>query len=190
MFETFGGALGFLNIAAGVFGSVRGIEVSREQEGYYMRQAEINRQIGQFNYEVSMRQGKESVDAIATATRRLLGEQRASFAGRGIDLEGSPMMILGETLTMGSKQAQEAYFNAEVQATNALYNMNSEVMKSENAASQAKYEGLSNTVNLAKQLVGVKTNIDIYNASVGKSSAAESNIFEIVKRGGGTFTIG
>jgi len=170
------GVLGNLaSVGIGLFGAFGSVSKSRDQQSFYEEQSALNRQIGAFNAEVAMRTGIESVDAIAQMTRRLVGQQRASFAGRGISMDGSPMMILGETITMGSKKAQEAYFNAEVQATNARYNMLSAVSKADNLASQASYRSLSNTIDMAKQLMSL-SNIGEYQKSTGV--APNFNIFK------------
>jgi len=109
------------NFAMGLFGSFSARNTYNRQAAHYEREAALNSQIGAFNAEVAERTGSESVAAIAHQTKKILGAQRNEFARRGISMEGSPMFVMGETITMGSKQAQEAYFNAQVRKTNALY---------------------------------------------------------------------
>jgi hypothetical protein len=108
-------------LGLGLFGSLVSRNAYNRQATLYEEQGALNRQLGRFNAEVSERTGLESVKAITEQTKKVLGEQALAFSNRGISLEGSPMFVLGETVTMGSKQAQEAYFNAEVQKVNALY---------------------------------------------------------------------
>lgn len=163
------------SVGLGLFGAFSSAKGSHQQQSFYEEQAALNRQIGAFNAEVAMRTGTESVDAIAQMTRKMIGQQRASFASRGISLEGSPMMILGETLTMGSKKAQEAYFNAEVQATNARYNMQATVSKANNLADAASYKSLTNTIDMAKQLMSLSS-VNKYQESTGV--APDFNIFK------------
>jgi len=54
------------------------------------------------------------------------------------------MFIVGDTLTMGSKKAQEAYFNAQIQKTNYQYAAagasSTAAANAENAAFKAKSE--------------------------------------------------
>jgi hypothetical protein len=166
---------GAVNVGIGLFGAFKAAQQSRRQQSFYEEQASVNRAIGAFNAEVAVRTGEEAVEGTALMTRKLLGQQRAAFAGRGISLEGSPMMLLGETITMGSKQAQQAYFNAEVQAVNAKYNTISSVAKNENMADFAKYRALTGTINLAQQLTGLST-IGQYQKSTGV--APNFNIFK------------
>ena len=167
--------LGLAQAGLGLFGAFRARQESSRQQSYYEEQSSINKTLGAFNAEVAMRTGSESVDGIAMMTRRLVGQQRAAFAGRGISLEGSPMMLLGESITMGKKQAQEAYFNAEVQAVNARYNTAGIVSKNENLALSAKYNVLTNTINMAQQLMSL-SNISQYQKSTGV--APNFNIFK------------
>jgi hypothetical protein len=171
----FGALVGLSQIGLGLFGAFKARQQSQQQQSFYNEQASINRALGAFNAEVALRTGEETVEGIALMTRKLLGQQRAAFAGRGISLEGSPMMLLGETITMGSKQAQQAYFNSEVQAVNARYNAITSVSKNENAADFAKFNALTNTINMAKQLMSLNT-IDQYQKSTGVSP--NFNIFK------------
>jgi hypothetical protein len=171
----FGTILGLTNVGLGLFGAFKAREQSLKQQSYYDEQSEINRSIGAFNAEVELRTGAEAAEGIALMTRKLLGQQRAAFAGRGISLEGSPMMLLGETVTMGSKQAQQAYFNAEVQAVNAKYNAISAVSRNRNAADAAGYNALTNTINLARQLTSLSS-ISDYRENTGVSP--NFNIFK------------
>lgn len=162
----------------GLFGAFSSTKGSREKQSFYDEQASINKAIGAFNAEVAVRSGNASVSAIAQMTRRLVGEQRALFAGRGITLEGSPMMIIGDTITMGAKKAQEAYFNSEVEATNARYNMLSTVSKANSLASESKYNTISNTVGMARQLMSM-SEISKYKESTGVEPTY--NIFKFWK---------
>jgi hypothetical protein len=155
-------------------GHIRAQHQLNEQRSFYQEQTSINRAIGNFNEEVARRAGLEAVDGIALMTRRMIGKQRAAFAGSGVSGD-SPMMIVGETITMGSKQAQEAYFNSEVEAVNIRYKTYSAVSQSENAASSAKHQALQNTIGMAKQLLSLGE-IGQYQKSTGV--APNFNIFK------------
>jgi hypothetical protein len=167
--------VGLGQVGLGLFGAFKGRQQSQDQESFYDIQTTINKGIGTFNAEVSLRTGTESVNGIALMTRKLLGEQRATFAGRGISLEGSPMILLGETVNMGKKQAQEAYFNSEVQAINARANTLGAVSRSENLANAAKFNTLTNTINMAQQIMSL-SNIGQYYKSTGV--APNFNLFK------------
>jgi hypothetical protein len=171
----FGTLVGLSQVGLGLFGTFKARQQSLQQQSFYNEQASVNRALGAFNAEVALRTGEETVEGIALMTRRLLGQQRAAFAGRGISLEGSPMMLLGETITMGAKQAQQAYFNSEVQAVNARHNAVTAVAKNENAADFAKFNALTNTIGMAKQLTSLST-IAQYQKSTGV--APSFNLFK------------
>ncbi len=167
--------LGLASVGLGLYGAFRGRQLSGRQEAHYQEQAELNRRIGAFNAEIAIRNGKEQAQGIAEMTRKLLGTQRALFAGRGLKMEGSPMMVLGETFTMGVKQAQEAIFNSEVEAENARYNSVSTVSRAQNMAAQSGFAKLSSTINIAQQAMSLG-NIAKYQESTGVSPSF--NIFK------------
>jgi hypothetical protein len=141
------------NFALSLFGAFRSRNASNRQATIYEEQAALNRRIGQFNAEIAEKAGIESVQAVAQQTKRLLGAQMVAFSHRGISLEGSPMFVLGDTLTMGSKQAQEAYFNAEVSKTNYLYGAQSAVAQASSAAESARFKAMSSSLDIFKSFL-------------------------------------
>ncbi len=131
-----------------LFAHKKSREAYRKQENSYNQQAELNKQIGAFNAEVAERTGDETVYAIVQQTKKLLGKQIVEFSNRGIELEGSPMLVLGETLTMGKAEAQSAYFNAQVNKINYQFGAMGATATARNAAEQAKYGAMSSMVNM------------------------------------------
>lgn len=138
----------------GLFGSFKSAQISRKQASIYEEQAELNRQIGSFNAAVSELSGIKAVEGMAQQTKRMIGEQKVAFSNRGITLEGSPMLVLGDTLTMGAEKAQEEYFNAQVQKINYQYAAIGATATATSHAEEARYKGLSSTITAAKQIMG------------------------------------
>jgi hypothetical protein len=118
----FEAVLGLGSFGLGLFGLSQSRKAYKRQEQHYNQQEEMNRQIGAFNAQVAERVGAENAAAIAMQTKRTLGEQRVEFARRGVSMEGSPMFVMGETMTMGAKQVQQAYFDGQVNKINAQFN--------------------------------------------------------------------
>jgi hypothetical protein len=164
------------NFALGLIGLFSSKRESDRQVAMYEYQAQLNRQIGAFNAEVAMQNGVESVNSIALQTKRNLGRQMVSFANRGVSMEGSPMFVLGDTLTMGSKQAQEAYFNAEVQKTNYIYGAQTAGAQATSAAENARYQSLSKTIGIFQQFMDGAKLMNSANAN-SSDAAVKKSIF-------------
>ena len=141
------------SLGLSIFGARRKDNELRKQQADYERQAEMNRQIGAFNAAIALTSGYDAVSAIAQETRMMVSEQRAIFATRGIESEGSPMMVMGETVAMGMQKAQEAFFNAKIQAYNAVLNANDSVSKASNAQEQAGVAIRNNLFGMAGQIL-------------------------------------
>jgi hypothetical protein len=139
------------NFGMGLFGAFSSKNASNRQASIYEEQSALNRQIGAFNAEIAEKTGVEAVRAIAQQTKRVIGQQMVAFANRGITMEGSPMLVLGETLTMGSKHAQETYFNAEVKKINYLYAAQGASANAASAAESATAKATSSTIDIFKQ---------------------------------------
>jgi len=125
-------------------------------------QASLNRKLGEFNASIAMRVGAGRARSTALMTRALIAEQRVTFASRGITSEGSPMLVMGETYSMGSRKVQEEWFNANVHAFQAHNAADAAVAQNlamaSNAVAQAGQQNvqaggaLRDTIGLAKQI--------------------------------------
>lgn len=150
-----------------LFGNISSRNAYRRQENSYVQQAELNQRIGQFNAEIAERAGSESMYAILENTKRLMGKQIVEFGNRGIDLEGSPMLVIGETATMGAAEAQSAYFNAQVQKVNYKLGAQNAVNTALNGAENAKYGAMSSMLNTAR---GVMQGLNLMNSMMKSST--------------------
>ncbi|WP_085905910.1 hypothetical protein [Kiloniella majae] len=79
------------------------------------------------NAKLIRQQSEREADLKRRQTRRLVGQQRANFAAAGIQIEGSPALLIEETEQLGEEEAQNIlqYGNAQAKAyksqgTNAL----------------------------------------------------------------------
>lgn len=161
----------------GLFGTFSGRNAYNHQATVYEEQAALNKQIGLFNAEVAERTGVESVKAIAKHTKRLVGEQMVSFSNRGITMEGSPMFVLGDTVSMGSQQAQEAYFNAEVNKVNALYRAYGASTEASARAESAKGSAMAKSLDIFNQFMEGAKMLKLSASS--KSTTGKPTIFDI-----------
>jgi hypothetical protein len=173
----FGTVIAIANVAMKMYSLFNSKNASDRQVAEYDQQAALNRQIGAFNAEVAQRSGVEAVNAIALQTKRVVGEQMVSFANRGISMEGSPMYVIGDTLTMGSKRSQEAYLNSEVQRINYLYAAQGASATASAAAESASYKSLGKTVDIFKSFVEGAKLMNSMNSS-GQDDAVKQSIFD------------
>lgn len=135
------------SLGLNLFANVSSRNASKASENSYLQQAEINRQIGALNAEAANRAGTESMYSIIAQTKKMLGSQIVAFSNRGIDLEGSPMMVLGETATMGQAHAQQALFNARVNAINYELGAQSAIGNAMHYAETSKYNAATSMMN-------------------------------------------
>jgi hypothetical protein len=158
MGDIFSGFTALASTAVGMFSAFQSSEAAERQADMYNQQAALNRGVGAFNVLTAQRNGVESVKGVALQTKRLLGEQMVSFSNRGISMEGSPMYVLGDTLTMGAQHAQEQYFNAEVQKINYEYAAEGASATAMANAENARYKAMSSTLDIFRTFVdGAKT---------------------------------
>ena len=106
---SIGNIMSLGSFAINLFANNRKRQLYQQQQGYYEWEAEINRRIGQLNAQAAEYSGKQAVSAIAAQTKKILGKQLVEFSNRGIELEGSPSFVMGETETMGSREAQNNF---------------------------------------------------------------------------------
>lgn len=167
-------ALGEVGLS--VFSRNKARQGYKEQEASYSEQAALNQNIGAFNARVAEIVGRETCSAINTETRRMIGEQRARFAQMGISMSGSPMFVMGDTLTMGNKKVQEAQFHTEVDKTNHFYAALSATATAKANANQAKWGARSENVNIIRDVMqGMKM------MNAGSSAGALPDIFSMFK---------
>jgi hypothetical protein len=140
-------------IGMGLFGAFSAKEAADNRRNFYEEQAILNRQIGAFNAQVAEMVGSQQAEAISIQTKRAISEQIVAFGNRGISLDGSPMLVLQETINTGTKAAQEAYFNAAVSKQNALYGGYIAASQSRAKAEDAKYQAKQAISNIFEQFV-------------------------------------
>ncbi len=167
------------SMAVGLFSSVSSARASRKVATFYDEQAEMNRQIGAFNAEVSEFNGRKAVAAIAKQTKQLLADQTGVFHMRGISLDGSPQMVLGQTLAMGSEKAQEAAFNANVQAVNYRYSAMSAVAEANAKSEEARYAAKTSLLKGVGQLLQGN---DLKKSAETLGIDPTKNIFDVIGR--------
>lgn len=135
-------------IGTNLYANAKTKSVSKQQQVAYYREAELNRRIGSLNSEAAERTGLLAVQGIQEQTKRLMSSQVNTFRSRGIDLEGSPMLVLGETVTMGEKQAQEAMFNAMVKEYNYQLSAETAAQHAMNKAETAQMTAMKSNLNM------------------------------------------
>ena len=161
IFGSIGTIMSLGSFAINLFANNRKRQLYQQQQGYYEWEAEINRRIGQLNAQAAEYSGKQAVSAIAAQTKKILGKQLVEFSNRGIELEGSPSFVMGETETMGSREAQNAYFNAQVEKLNYQYRAKAAAMGAQNRADEAKYGSYASMIDSIK---GMKDGFQLMNS--------------------------
>lgn len=160
------------SFAVNLFANNRKRQLYQQQQGYYEWEAEINRKIGQLNAQAAEYAGNQAVSAIASQTKKILGKQLVEFSNRGVELEGSPLFVMGETETMGSREAQNAYFNAQVEKLNYQFRAEAAARGAQNRADEAKYGSYASMIDSMK---GMKDGFQLMN-SMFRSSTLNTNI--------------
>ncbi|NCB00834.1 MAG: hypothetical protein EOM67_01535 [Spirochaetia bacterium] len=129
----------------------------KSQESAFKEQAALNMHIGAFNAAVAEHAGEEESTAIFNETKRIYGEQRVKFAQMGIEMSGSPMFVMGETLSMGMKKYQESKFNTNVNMMNTRYAAIAATSTAKANAESARWGARGENVNIFKDVLqGVK----------------------------------
>lgn len=152
IFGTFNSLMSLGSFAVNLFANNRKRQIYRQQQGFYEWEAGINQRIGQLNAQAAEFSGNQAVEAITAQTKKILGKQIIEFSNRGITLEGSPMFVMGETVTMGAREAQNAYFNAQVDKINYLYRAESAARSAQNRADEAKYGSYASMLDSIKSI--------------------------------------
>lgn len=75
---------------------------------------------GKRQAKAALREGEIQADNLLKATRQKAGSQRQSFLSSGLELSGSPLSAIQDTLKTGEEDIEQTLDNARVRAQNAL----------------------------------------------------------------------
>lgn len=108
-------AMGALSAAASLVAAASSVSQGRaiaSAEDASAQQAQIEADLASSRASreagVSLRQGLEQAESIRKSGKRLASEQQAAFGGAGVTLEGSPMLVLSETIAEAETDAIRA----------------------------------------------------------------------------------
>lgn len=148
----------------------------KSQESAFRDQAALNMHIGAFNAAVAEHAGEEEASAILDETLKMYSSQRVRFAQMGIEMSGSPMFVMGETLSMGARKYQEAKFNANVNKINSRFSAVAATASAKANAENARWGARGENVNIFRDLLqGAKM------FSAGSSAGVVSDVFSLFK---------
>lgn len=139
----FAAAAPFMQAAGVVMSAYSAFRGSSDNKAAYNYQAAVNRNnamIADWNAQDAARRGEQDLIEQRRKTAALMGTQRATLAGRGIDLsEGSALNILADTAYLGEQDALTVKDNtaknvwaAKVQANNDTANAGLLKMRADN----------------------------------------------------------
>lgn len=124
-------------------GQVRASQGEARLEDFNARQArkeaEILRQRTAVELDISRRQGIVEAEDIREAGKRNLGTQKAVIARAGITQEGSPMLLLAETLKEAETAALRSEFGSQQERRRILESAEDRRRELASEASQAKF---------------------------------------------------
>lgn len=140
------------NLGLNLFSNISSVSAYRAAENSYTQQRAINARIGALNAQVAQRTGSESMYAIIAQTKKALGSQIVEFSNRGIELDGSPMFVMGETATMGQAKAQQVVFDSKVNEINYQISAENAMSSASSLGNAAKYSALSSMMNTARSV--------------------------------------
>lgn len=129
----FAAAAPYISAAGVVMQAYSAFSQSSDNKAAYNYQAAVNRNnamISEWNAQDAARRGEQDLIDQRRKTAAIMGTQRATLAGRGIDLsEGSALNILSDTAYLGEQDAltvkdntAKAVWQAKVQANNDTAN--------------------------------------------------------------------
>lgn len=132
-----------MSIGGAVFSAYSAYSQSQASKAAYNYQAAVNNnnaKIAEWNAQDVARRGEQDLIDQRRKTAAVMGSQRATLAGRGIDLsEGSALNILSDTAYLGEQDAITVKDNtaknvwaAKVQASNESANAGLMQMKADN----------------------------------------------------------
>lgn len=91
----------------------------REQARIAAMQGEAQLIQAEFQADVARQQGREQAQYIRRQSRRNVGRMVAGTASRGIEIQGSPAMVIADQIWQDEKAASTAIINAELGAMSA-----------------------------------------------------------------------
>jgi hypothetical protein len=97
--------------ASGIIGALGTIEQGKARES----QARINAMLAERNAEITMQRGKEATQRFRGDIRKLVGQQRASYAAQNVDIsdmDSSAAYVMEETDELGEQDALNIQLNA------------------------------------------------------------------------------
>lgn len=107
---------GFLPQLASIIGTVAS-SLGQMQQGNAQAQASLyNAQVAQNNATQARYAADVEAQKEGERTRRLLSTQKALLSKSGVDLEGSPLLVLEETAALGDVNQQFARYEGDVKA--------------------------------------------------------------------------
>ncbi len=117
-----------------------------------------NQDVAKTQAEAIRRQGALQEQFQRERARRLLGTQVARYGASGVDLEGSPLMVITDSAFQAARDAETTRANAEYQAGLAEANANIYGMKAAQygEAADSAGDGLGSSI-LASGLSGLST---------------------------------
>lgn len=123
----------------------------------------------QNNAEAAVQQGNIAMENKAKETRYRAARQTVSFLNSGIEMEGTPSLVVDETYTTGLKDIQQIGANANAQSSNFIAQGRSEAI----SAIVGGMSGMSGSMGSMFETAG--------------SFLPESVLYDINAAGGGNF---
>ncbi len=119
-----GGALSVVSALVGAVGQISASQAAASAEEANADQAETEAGLATERSgreaAISLRQGKQQAEAARKGGKRLSSTQQARFGKAGVTLEGSPMLVLSETIEEAETAALRAERAGEEGATRIL----------------------------------------------------------------------
>lgn len=136
----FSAITGIVGLGMSLFGHHQSRKAYKQQAGQIAEQRKLNEEVAAFNKSVMEQMYPETVEAIKLETRNAMARQLIAFAHSGADpSKSSPYMVFGETLRMGTKRLQEAYFNYNVDLKNEEFRAKGVLNSLDSEAINARY---------------------------------------------------
>ena len=163
---------GGLQVAGSIWGAQAAADAMEEQARIAAIQAQIAMVQSKFAAEVQLKAGREEAGVRRRESRRASGGAVAAVAGAGLELSGSPLVLIGERIRLDELNAARVITNAHARAS------------SERAAGRGAAAGFTAQAASLEAQADVTRTAGFLDA-IGRGLSAAGGYYAMTRGGGG-----
>lgn len=132
-----------------IYGQYQQGQFAKERGKYLEQVGDANAKIADHNAHLAARRGSLDAAREGLATRRLIGRQRASLAGKGVLVdEGTAAEVVADAAEFGHLEAQTKRYNADIEAFNQRLAANAATAQGQLAQYEGSYAQAAANINM------------------------------------------